>query len=224
MITFGVAGLSPNINQSVKLTCQHILTAVIRWFQTLLPTPLPSDYTPKLKNSCKLKQKFHDGAIYYQPFREMCSLQLQARINPQGGGSRFVKNTSKFVQDNMRSHPKDGDPQNLKLQARINPQGGGSRFVKNTSKFVQDNMRSHPKDCDPQNLELPREVFIMNCLQTFCNTHVKCSCMISLSKKACCTATTVVQQPYFINSVPQQTRNTQTVTFQPKLYLLAQLV
>ena len=185
MITFGVAGLSPNINQSVKLTCQHILTAVIRWFQTLLPTPLPSDYTPKLKNSCKLKQKFHDGAIYYQPFREMCSLQLQARINPQGGGSRFVKNTSKFVQDNMRSHP---------------------------------------KDCDPQNLELPREVFIMNCLQTFCNTHVKCSCMISLSKKACCTATTVVQQPYFINSVPQQTRNTQTVTFQPKLYLLAQLV
>jgi hypothetical protein len=82
----------------------------------------------------------------------------------------------------------------------------------------------HHKDGNPQNLKLPREVFIMNCLQTFCNTHVKCSCMISLSRKACCIATTVVQQPYFINSVPQQTRHTQIVTFQPKLYLLTHLL
>jgi hypothetical protein len=100
IITFGVTGLTLNIHQSVKLTCQHILTGVIRWFQMLLPTALPSDYTPKLKNGCKLMQKFHDGAIYYQLFRQMCSLQLQARINPQGGGSRFVINTNIFVQDN----------------------------------------------------------------------------------------------------------------------------
>jgi len=48
----------------------------------------------------------------------MCSLKLQARNNPQGGGSRLVQNTSKFVEGYTMSNPKDSNPQYLKLPDR----------------------------------------------------------------------------------------------------------